>query len=260
MSSTRQPSRISSYSKITLGSVAALGAAGSADAAVIYFDVDPDQTFNISDTLSFGSINLGAGTYSLNGTSGTTFELYFDGYTGGLTGYLRPRGNVEWGFSGSYVQRLSLTDSISGGSAWTWGTVPAAYLFGGYAGGLGGNWGFGPDETQSGFAPLRIDAGGGNYNYGWVEVTVVSGNTFSPPYLGTLDVTVTGFAFENTVNTAIEAGAIPEPTTYALLALAGLFGAAVWHHRRQKVGAPTELLQLAAGARGVEQLRSDRKS
>ena len=115
-----------------------------------------------------------------------------------------------------------------------------------------GNWAFGPNETQSGFAPLRIYTDGGIYYYGWVEVTVVSGNTYSPPYAGTVEVTVTGFAFENQMNTPIEAGAIPEPSTYALLALAGLFGAAVWHHRRQKVGAPTALLQLAAGARGVE--------
>ncbi|MGA0901106.1 MAG: PEP-CTERM sorting domain-containing protein, partial [Luteolibacter sp.] len=87
--------------------------------------------------------------------------------------------------------------------------------------GTGGNWGFSPNQTNSGFAPLRIDAGGGNYNYGWVEVTVVSGNTFSPPYLGTVDVTVTGFAFNSNVNEAIEAGAIPEPSTVACLLLGG---------------------------------------
>ncbi len=259
--------RLPAYTKVAIGSVATASAMGTTDAAVIYFDVNPDQTFQISQTLNFGSINLGTGTYTLNGTGGTTFGLYFAGYSGGLSGYLNPLGNIEWGFTGSYVERLALNDGISGGSSWSWSAIspapfpygPAsAYLFGGYAAGTAGNWGFGPNQTQTGFAPLRIDAGGGDYNYGWVEVSVQSGNTFSPPYLGTVDVTVTGFAFEDQVNTPIEAGAVPEPSTYALLALAGLFGAAVWHHRRHQRGASPALLQLAAGARGVEKFRADK--
>lgn len=257
MSKKNHPTRLPAYAKVTVSSLAAASAVGTTDAAVVYFDVNPDQTFGITGTLNFGSINLGTGTYTLNGTSGTTFGLYFSGYQGALFGELEPLGNVQWGFNGSYVERLALNENISVDSAPSWGALPNAYLFGGY-GGYDGNWSFDPFETQSGFAPLRIDAGGGNYNYGWVEVTVVSGNTYSPPYLGTVDVTVTGFAFESEVDTPIEAGAIPEPSTYALLALAGLFGAAVWHHRRQKVGAPTELLQLAAGARGVEKFRADK--
>jgi hypothetical protein len=231
MSSTRQPSRISSYSKITLGSVAALGAAGSADAAVIYFDVDPDQTILNGNSLSFGNINLVAETYSLGSSTAPSFTLSSNGGGPEFSG-----NQIEAGaLGGFYTYRLSDGDPISG--ALTFSSAPGTPAY----------WGAG----DSGYLALRIDLGEGNYNYGWAQVSVASPAT---------SITITSFAFEGEANTAIEAGAIPEPSTYALLALAGLFGAAVWHHRRQKVGAPTELLQLAAGARGVEQLRSGRKS
>jgi hypothetical protein len=162
---------------------------------------------------------------------------------------------------------LASNVSISSGSAWSWDDVPTAYLFQGYVGSVSGNWAFGPNETQSGFAPLRINAGGGNYNYGWVEVTVTSGNIFSPPYMGTVDVTVTGFAFEDQLNAAILAGdtgggpaPVPEPGTMAVGA--GLFALAVGAHlrrRREKKAAASEaLLNLAAGARGVEKFRADK--
>ena len=230
MNTHHRPSRISSYSKIALGSVATIGAAGAVDAAVIYFDVDPDQTILNGNSLSFGNINLVAETYSLNNSTAPSFTLSSDGGPG-FSG-----NQIEVGAaSGYYIYKFSSGDPISG--ALTFSSSPGA----------GGFWGPG----DSGFIALRIDLGGGNYNYGWAQLSVPDPST---------SVTITGFAFEGDANTAIEAGAIPEPSTYALLALAGLFGAAVWHHRRQKVGAPTELLQLAAGARGVEQLRSDRKS
>ena len=104
------------------------------------------------------------------------------------------------------------------------------------------------------FVPLRINAGGGNYNYGWANINFIynGDETFSSR--------ITGFAFEDQINTPIEAGAVPEPSTYALLALAGLFGAAVWHQRRHQRGAAQALLQLAAGARGVTQFCADRNS
>ena len=190
--------------------------------------------------MNFGNINLGTGTYTLNNTSGTTFGLSFVGDE--LFAYLKPLGSVEWGFTGSSVERLALNDSISAGSAWSWSSASGAYLIDGYVG-QGGNWGFsGPYETKTGFAPLRINAGGGDFYYGWAEVTTQAGFIFSPPYMGTVDVTVTGFAFEDQVNTAINAGdqgggpaPVPEPGTWAAAAL--LAGGATylrWRRRRDE--------------------------
>ena len=181
-----------------------------------------------------------------------------------MFGELEPLGNVQWGFNGSYVERLALNENISVDSAPSWGALPNAYLFGGY-GGSAGNWSFDRFETQSGFAPLRIDAGGGNYNYGWVEVTVVSGNTYSPPYLGTVDVTVTGFAFEDQFNTAILAGDQAAPPPCPNPAPGRRRRTLRPCRRRPPAPPPREksrrldaLLNLASGARGVEKFRADK--
>jgi|GEM_PF-1545927 len=244
--SAKQSARLGAY--LAAGFAASMGAS-EADAAIVYFDVNPDQTFGLDDTLNFGNINLGTGTYALNNTSGSTFGLTFPvggyGYDS-MVGNLRPLGNIEWGFSGNYepfnVDRLALNNSISGTSGWSWGATPSAVLLGGY-GGADGNWGFsGPGDSKSGFAPLRINAGGGNFHYGWVEVTTQAGNIFSPPYLGTATVTVTGFAFEDQVNTAINAGAVPEPSTVALAGVAALVlgGSAYVRSRRRREEAQKE--------------------
>ena len=272
-SSVLRPSRLSSYSKVALGPLAAASAAGSAEAAIVYFDVNPDQTFNMTEALYFGSINLGTGTYALNNTDGTAFGLRFDDDGVGLFASLKavsPYGSyVQWG-GNVYIERLALNASIDGFSVSYWSPVPPMRLFYGYVGALDGNWAFGPNETQSGFAPLRIIADGGlSCYYGWVEVTVVSGDTLSPPYAGTVGVTVTGFAFENQINTAILAGdtgggpgpaPVPEPGTMAVGA--GLFALAVGthlrHRREKKAAASDALLNLAAGARGVEKFRADK--
>ena len=74
-----------------------------------------------------------------------------------------------------------------------------------------------------------MDAGGGNYNYGWVNLTFTVNN----------GAVVTGFAFEDQVNTAILAGdtgvAVPEPGTWAAAALlAGGAAFVRWRKRRDE--------------------------
>lgn len=231
MKASLKSRRLNTYLAAGVGVSATLST--QAEAAIVYFDVNPDQTFGIDSTLNFGGINLGTGAYAINDTSGTSFGLDFLGSSGGLFAELKPLGNVQWGYTGSYIQRLALDANITEASAANWGAVPNAYLFGSY-GGAYGNWGFGPNETKTGFAPLRIDAGDGNYNYGWVEVSVVSGNTNSPPYAGTANVTVTSFAFNTNFNEAIQAGAVPEPSTVACLLLGG--SAFAFSRRRRPAG------------------------
>jgi MYXO-CTERM domain-containing protein len=114
--------------------------------------------------------------------------------------------------------------------------------------------------NTSGYAGLRIDAGGGNYNYGWVALNW----TESPDIL-----TISGFAFENSYNTAILAGAqgggsaaVPEPGQVAssLLLLAGIAGYFA-HRRRAAAGAePSALHKLALGARGIADFRSNKSA
>jgi hypothetical protein len=65
--------------------------------------------------------------------------------------------------------------------------------------------------TSGGYWAVRFNQGGGNFNYGYVQVDVTSsGMTF-------------GMAgVETTPNLAIRAGAVPEPSTYALLGIGAM--------------------------------------
>ena len=67
------------------------------------------------------------------------------------------------------------------------------------------------NESTGGYWAARFSDGNGNFNYGWVQVDVTgSGMTF-------------GMAgVETTPNVAITAGAVPEPSTYALLGIGAM--------------------------------------
>lgn len=73
------------------------------------------------------------------------------------------------------------------------------------------------------YVGLKWDVGGGNFNYGWARVDVSAANN------GTA--TLLSFAYESTPNAPIVAGAIPEPSSLALLAAGG--GALVLKRRRK---------------------------
>jgi len=171
--------------------------------------------------LDFGGINLSNGSYTLGSVAGNTFGLDFvDADNGsGLFADLYAVGSIQWGSTNNYVDSVALNGAINASVSTQWGG--AARLFGGYGYGLAGNWAVYANESVTGFAPLRINAGDGNYHYGWAEITTQAGNISSPPYLGAVTVTVTGFAFNTNLNEAIGAGAIPEPSTVACLLLGG---------------------------------------
>jgi|APCry1669188879_1035177.scaffolds.fasta_scaffold110509_1 hypothetical protein len=198
----------------------------SALAAIVYFPVTPAQTITGNATVTFGSINLSNGTFSLNNNP-PSFGL---GSTSGGSNTLFTQDNndVEWAVDTpnpqpglGQVTKYAATASISGSSIPFWSSADPNLFTSSHA----ENW----YATGTSYAGLRIDAGGGNYNYGWVSVgyDVASSTT-----------TVTGFAFENQVNTAIPAAAVPEPASLALAGAGAAFVAAVYRRRSRFAARP----------------------
>ncbi|BBO31336.1 PEP-CTERM sorting domain-containing protein [Lacipirellula parvula] len=73
------------------------------------------------------------------------------------------------------------------------------------------------------YVGLKWDIGGGNFSFGWARIDVSAANN------GTA--TLLSYAYESTPNASIIAGAVPEPSTLALLAAGG--GAVALQRRRR---------------------------
>jgi hypothetical protein len=246
--SSQQSARLGAY--FATGIAASMAASSEADAAIVFFDVSPDKTINAGQQMRFGDINLGTGSYTFGSTTAPRFSLRFTGPGTSLYNGSSGGGYIDWGLDVSGdVLKISYGAAINPTAITSW-HVGYDYLTRGGS----GPWTGGANA----YAALRIDAGGGNYNYGWVSINY---DTTGPT------ATISGFAFEDQVNTAILAGdqgggpaPVPEPGTMAVGA--GLFALAVGVHlrrRREKKAAASEaLLNLAAGARGVEKFRADK--
>jgi hypothetical protein len=206
---------------------AAVSGASVAQGAIVYFDVSPDKTLS-GGTGSFdiGDINLsGVGSYDTS-ASGVRFVTDYP------SGDEKPRvvgHRVQVATSGTVsdanglaLSLFSEDASISTSSTWD----SDGYFDSSQNGGTSTAWR--NVSPTTGFVGLRIDAGGGNYNYGWAQYTYNDvGNTL----------TLLDFAFESLVNTSIAAGAIgaiPEPANAALLVAAGAVGVAALRRRRRE--------------------------
>ena len=187
--------------------------------------------------LTFGDINLGSGTYTLDSYTGN----FWGGYL--VNSRVDTNGIIRKVISGDRLASLNYGDTISSSSLFA--AFPYAEL------GSTPGWTSGINT----YIGLRIDAGGGNYNYGWANLTAFMNTSF----------TVTGFAFEDQVNTAILAGAtgsaaVPEPGQVAasLLLLTGVAGYFAYRRRAGAATEPKALHVLALGARGITEFRENK--
>jgi hypothetical protein len=243
---------LAAYTRATVSSAAALSAAGTSQAAIVLFDVNPAKTIGVAgdptnQTLSFTDINLGTGTYigSIGYGppiySGPTFWFTIPGENEFTALGAGGMGLVGYGAVGAptkYLDRLpegAVIDSTS-------------LSFSGLSI-REGQW----DGGGTGYVGLVLD-NGTNKHYGWAALAYTEDGAAT-------SLTVSAFAFEGSPDTAILAGAttaIPEPGTWA--AGVGLFALAVGAHlrrrRAKKVAASDALLNLAGGARGVEKFRA----
>lgn len=188
----------------------ALVAADVASGAIVYFPVNPAQTISQpaagsgqTTYLSFGTINLGNGTFTV-GTDSASAPSFGIGLNAPDTSqaslfFSQANNSVEWLVSSGTISLLSSGATINASGSYT-----------DFDPNFGGNWKAG---VSPGYAGLRLTSGSDTY-YGWAAISYTLG---SPN-----QATVSAFAFENQPGVAITAAAVPEPSTLALLAAAGL--------------------------------------
>jgi hypothetical protein len=203
---------LGTYLTLALGA----GALGDHDAkASIITSTLNDTSINQEDyifiTFSNGVISSGQGT----GNVGPGDEL------GTLTGF----SGLDTGKGSSGRGRI--TYEVVNDNPGTWSfvslqplpygtTIDANTPWGGeQTSGIGGGYVLIDEGLSNAYYGLKFYASPGVYNYGWMEVS-----TPKPGY----DLTFGNAAVETIANTSIGAGvtnAVPEPSTYAMMALAG---------------------------------------
>ena len=198
------------------------------DAALIYYTSGLPSTASAGSTLNFGNIQTPLnGSYTFGSNSGISFGISPD--PNGLVSI--DNNSIQWasdaGIPGSFflvggnIQKFSSGASIGHTTPVLWLNNPG-FAENGYP---AGHWNAG----GHGYAGLRLDAGGGNYHYGWVELN----------YNAAADsVTVSRFAFESVVNAAaVTSAAAPEPAQVAssLLLLSGVAGYVFVKRRHKKL-------------------------
>jgi hypothetical protein len=195
--------RLSSYA--AAAGLGAFGATHDAQAAIVYTDV-PDVT-----------ITQGQGPIYINLDSVGQNEFAIAAFLNSVR--VNPY-NIGAQSSKVLTSMSYYVNSFAAGAA----IGPASAEAGGarFAGRQVGAYFYNFVGTDK-YVGLKWEVGGGNFNYGWARMDVTAANN------GTA--TLFGYAYESTPNTAIAAGAIPEPTSLALLAAGG--GAAALRRRRE---------------------------
>ena len=195
----------------------------SAVAAIVYFPVSSGGSISQSGsggpqtTVSFGNINLGAGTFSVASVfgSGTSFGIGLNPPDAPAADQFISQSNnsIGWLVPSGTIALLSAGGTVGAG---TYSSADPNF---------GGDWKSG---VSPGYAGLQITSGPDTF-YGWVSLNYVVG---SPN-----QVTVNAFAFENQPNTPITVAAVPEPASLAMVAGAGAAFAAAVYRRRSRFAA-----------------------
>jgi len=189
----------------------------SARAEVVVFSGNLPQTVTNNSEQYFGNISLGNATFVLGSTTPPSFGIGINN----SNFYSTQNNGSEWAYDATvtspdgYIYMLSANATISSTAFANWSSTGPYF-----SNASGGPWISGGNA----YAGLRMDAGGGNYNYGWVSI-----NYDSTAHTAT----ISQFAFESSLNTAISAG-VPEPATCGLIA-AGL-ALLAYSHKRNKLG------------------------
>jgi hypothetical protein len=217
----RSDPMLSRLAAICLTAVTTLLLSARLAAQVVYFNPVNTAVVTVGggpNTLAFNFFTGAVGT-SLGGTPAIvqdarfTTHWYFPSFTNGNSGR-----TTSLLTSGGNAVVLSAGTAIGAGSAGTWST----------SGNISYQGTFGlPRDDTPGYLGFRIVDGGSTY-YGWAQISYYSDlNIYAV-------VTLYDFAYESTAGLSIQAGAIPEPETGALMIAASALGLVAWRRRGRR--------------------------
>jgi hypothetical protein len=186
----------------------------SLKASILYTSAEATTTG--TDPLQF---NLGTGAF------GTGLSGDFFGINGGSnkptlaatgSGQVISLSQLDIGASNArdFAVRFGAGENIDASARWN-GSASPFFSKPNYAGTF--------NAGDRGYVGLRIPNGGG-YNYGWADISHNVGDSL----------TLHSFAMETTVDTAIQAGAVPEPAETAFAAALAAGSVAAFRARRRR--------------------------
>ena len=211
---------------------AALGAAGSAEATVVYSGVqnksysNSNENFTLTKAGGLGGSDFNVAMGAIAGTSnGVNFASAFV-QSGGNNG------SLSIANSGRFALNFINGNTIAAAS---WGSNHKLFSYSAGNKSTGGNFN---NNKSSGYLGLKFTTQGGDKYYGWMfidSVHVGDGNS-TPSSFRVVD-----WAYQDAAGVSINAGegapsnAVPEPTSCALALIAmGAGGLAVHRRRRQE--------------------------
>ena len=212
--------RLRTYLSLALGAGAHSTAEHNAHAGIITSPVN-ETSINKDDPIFITFIS---GVISSGQGEGDVYPGTIKGFSGGGIGKQRP-GDPMFVYE-SHTSTPATWSFVSLQPLPYGTTIDASTPWGGEEiGGQGGGYVYIDQGLSNAYYGLKFYAGEGTYNYGWMEVS-----TPTPGY----DLTFGTAAVETIANTSIGAGVVtvPEPSTVALLAMAG--GAAALRLLRKK--------------------------
>jgi hypothetical protein len=201
------------FSYATAASAGAFGFGQASEAAIVFTDIADTTVSTPGAGGDVMYINLDNAGYNEFAVAALAFDksIRIDPYN------IYPQSSKVLTSGSYYVFGFAAGASIGPASAEAGGARFAlrSPYYGGYYNFLG----------TGAYTGLKWDIGGGDFRYGWARIDVSSA-------LGAgSSATLLSYAYETTPNTPIEAGAVPEPGSLALLAAGG--GALALRRRRR---------------------------